>query len=113
MFTGGANNGYFGTFCGARFNNYPLNMPISGNHLISIHANSSEYEVLLDNISKGIQEGNYYNPGTLFEIATNDKAFGGDISCLIVYPFFIDKTSASHAQNISAFNNLYPALSLS
>ena len=105
-------NGYIGTFLGARCDQYPGSMPQSGNHLISIHANANNYEVLLDNVSKTARNYNY-NSGDRFRIGTNDKPFGGDIGTLLVYPSLIDKNSNQHSQNIQAFQSLYPSLSLS
>ena len=106
-------NGYIGSFLSSRCEGYPASMPSSGSHLVSIHTNSSCYEVLLDNVSKGLISGNLYNSGPLFRIGTNDKNFQGDIGTLLIYPFFIDTTSSAHAQNIQAFKNLYPSLLLS
>jgi hypothetical protein len=104
-------NGYFGTFLSSRINGYPANMPSSGSHLVSIHSNSTSYEVLLDNNSKGIQSV-AYDAGDRFRIVTNDKAFNGDLSLLLVYPSYIDKTSNTHQSVINAIKNNYPSLAI-
>ncbi|MEH2138684.1 hypothetical protein [Nostoc sp.] len=104
--------GYFGTFRGGRIDNYPAVMPNSGSHLISVHAETGYYEVMLDNVSQGTQVGTF-TPGDRFRIGTNDKAFGGDISLLLVYPNFIGKTFKDHLDCISAIKSKYPTLTIS
>ncbi|MBH8576980.1 hypothetical protein I8752_29160 [Nostocaceae cyanobacterium CENA369] len=76
--------GYFGTFRNGRFEGYPNSMPSSGSHLISIHADTNSYEVLLDNVSLGSQSSTF-TPGDRFRIVSNDKAFSGDIG--IIFDF--------------------------
>lgn len=105
-------NGYFGTFLNSRLSNYPSGMPSTGSHLVSIHASGNSYEVLLDNQSKGIVNA-VYNPGNIFRIGTNDKPFKGDIALILVYPFFIDKSSSQHQTNILTIASKYPSLGIS
>lgn len=102
-------SGYFGTFRNSRFENYPASMPSSGSHLISIHCGNGNYEVIVDKVSKG-QVSSVYNPGDRFRIATNDKAFIGDIGTILVYPSLISPSSPEHAQNLAALKALYPSL---
>jgi hypothetical protein len=102
--------GYFATFRNARFEAYPLNMPSSGNHLISIHATANNYEVIQNNTSKGIRTDNTYTPGDRFRIAASDKSYAGDISLLIVYPFFIAPSATTHLLNVQTIKSRFPSL---
>jgi hypothetical protein len=102
--------GYFGAFKNSRFEGYPATMPSSGSHLVSIHAQDSHYEILVDNVSKGIQTGNTFLPGDRFRIGTNDKIFSGDISLMLVYPSFIDKSSTIHLDCVNAIKTNYSTL---
>ncbi|MBC1238711.1 hypothetical protein [Nostoc sp. 2RC] len=104
-------NGYIGTFLSARREDYPASMPSSGHHLVSIHASSTTYEVLLDNLSKGVVSVGYF-AGDRFRIGTNDMAFTGDIAALLVYPTYYSKTSTEHLDIISTIKNNYPSLTL-
>ncbi|MBD2416085.1 hypothetical protein FACHB389_35510 [Nostoc calcicola FACHB-389] len=103
-------NGYIGTFLSARRTDYPASMPSSGHHLVSIHTNSTTYEVLLDNLSKS-SVSVAYSPGDRFRIGTNDKAFNGDIAALLVYPYY-SKTSTEHLDIVNTIKNNYPSLTL-
>lgn len=102
-------NGYFGTFLSARRDSYPLAMPSSGSHLVSIHASATNYEVILDKVSKGVVS-NAYSSGNRFRIATDDKPFTGDIALILVYPSLIAKTSTIHASILSLIKANYPSL---
>jgi hypothetical protein len=102
--------GYIGAFLADRRNGYPSSMPSSGSHLVSIHATGSNYEVLVDNQSKGLVTANY-TPGDRFRIVTNDKPFNGDVSLLMVYPYF-SPTSTEHRNHVLAVKQNYPSLSL-
>lgn len=102
-------DGYIGTFRNTRISNYPSGMPSSGSHLVSIHANSSGYEVILDNVSKGLRSETY-SAGDRFRVGTNDKAFNGDIALILVYPYWINKTSYDHTSCVQAIKQFYPSL---
>jgi hypothetical protein len=104
-------NGYIGTFLSERVNTYPSGMPLDGSHLISIHAKANSYEVLLDNIGKGIQDLNF-DAGDRFRIGTNDKNFNGDIALILVYDSWVDKESQSHEDIIAAIKSNYPSLAI-
>jgi hypothetical protein len=106
----GDTHGYIGTFRNNRGNQYPLSMPNTGSHLISIHATGTNYEVILDKVSKGMDIGTTYTPGDRFRIVTNDKAFAGDVSLILVYPTFIDKASTNHNSILQTIKNNYPSL---
>lgn len=101
--------GYFGTFSASRRDNYPATMPSTGNHLLSIHSQNGHYEILLDNVSSGVQTGNFV-AGDRFRIGTNDKVFSGDISLMLVYPNFINKSSTIHSDCVSAIKANYSSL---
>lgn len=101
--------GYFGTFQSSRIEAYPLGMPSSGSHLVSIHASANSYEVILDNVSKGVQSRSY-SAGDRFRIGTNDKAFNGDIALILVYPQYIDKASTTHINCVQTIKSSYPSL---
>lgn len=102
--------GYLGVFRSGRFEGFPSAMPSSGSHLISIHADGTNYEVLLNNQSIGSTSSSY-SPGDRFRIGTNDKAFNGDISLLMVYPF-VSPSSSEHQNQVLAIKQNYPSLSL-
>lgn len=104
-------SGYFGTFLNNRINNYPASIPANGNHLVSIHASASEYEVILDNQSQGIRNQSY-SSGDRFVIGSNDKKFKGQLAFMLVYPFEIDPASAEHQANLSVISYKYPSLNL-
>jgi hypothetical protein len=104
-------NGYFGTFLSSRIDGYPSGMPSDGSHLISIHAKANSYEVLLDNIGKGVQDLSF-DPGDRFRIGTNDKNFNGDIALIIVYDSWIDKESQDHEDIVAAIKLNYPSLTI-
>lgn len=106
----GNSAGYFGTFRSARFEGYPLNMPSSGSHLISIHATNNSYEVIQNNVSKGVRTDNTYSPGDRFRIAADDKRYAGDISLLLVYPYLISSSNQNHTLNISTIKSKFPSL---
>ncbi|BAT53776.1 hypothetical protein NOS3756_27390 [Nostoc sp. NIES-3756] len=101
--------GYFGTFRSSRFEAYPLNMPTSGNHLISIHANASSYEVIQNNTSKGSQPSTYA-PGDRFIIAAENQRYSGDISLVIAYPFYIAPSANTHTLNVQTIKSKFPSL---
>jgi hypothetical protein len=101
--------GYFGVFRSARFEGYPLNMPSNGNVLVSIHASSTQQEIIVNNSARGVQSSTY-STGDRFRIATNDRLFNGDIALILVYPSFIDKASTTHQSIISAIKSSYPSL---
>lgn len=103
--------GYIGTFSGSRKAGYPASMPSDGNNLISIHADSNSYEVLLNNQSQGLR-ANSYNSGDRFRITTNDKQFKGDIALILVYPFFINPSNQIHQGNVASIKNNFPSLSV-
>ena len=86
-------------------------MPTTGNHLLSIHADSSSYEVLLNNVSEGAQSPGF-SPGDRFIIGANDKPFNGDIALILVYPFFINKTSTEHTSIVNSIKTVYPSLNI-
>jgi hypothetical protein len=102
-------NGYIGTFLNGRVNSYPAAMPSFGNHLVSIHASASTYEVILDKISKGLINAGYFS-GDRFRIVTNDKPFNGDVALILVYPYLIDNTSLLHKEIVSTIKASYPSL---
>jgi len=104
-------NGYFGTFLSSRIEGYPSGMPLDGSHLISIHAKANSYEVLLDNIGKGVQDLSF-DPGDRFRIGTNDKNFNGDIALILVYDSWIDKESQDHEDMVAAIKLNYPSLTI-
>jgi hypothetical protein len=104
-------NGYIGTFLSGRVNAYPSEMPSEGSHLISIHAKDNSYEVLINNLGKGVQDLNF-DPGDRFRIATNDKNFNGDIALILVYPSWIDKSSAQHQSIIAVIKSNYASLAI-
>ncbi|MEH2302866.1 MAG: hypothetical protein V7K88_28790 [Nostoc sp.] len=104
-------NGYIGTFQNVRHEAYPPSMPNSGNHLISIHASSTSYEVVLDTISKGSQSSSYAS-GDRFRIGTNDKSFSGDIALLLVYPQYVQPNSTSDLGVRNSIKSAYPSLSI-
>lgn len=104
-------NGYIGTFLSSRVDNYPSAMPLSGSHLVSIHAKTNSYEVLLDNVGKGVQDV-AYDAGDRFRVGTNDKSFNGDIALILVYPNWIDKTSTQHQNIIFTVKSNYPSLTI-
>ncbi len=102
--------GYFGTFRSSRYEGYPLGMPSSGSHLISIHATGSNYEVFLDNTTKGLRTDSTYTPGNRFRIAADGKRYTGDISLLLVYPFYIAPTASGHLTNVQTIKSKFPSL---
>ncbi|MBW4479685.1 MAG: hypothetical protein KME54_23270 [Tolypothrix brevis GSE-NOS-MK-07-07A] len=102
-------NGYFGTFLSGRIDGYPSEMPLDGSHLISIHAKANNYEVLLDNVGKGVQDL-AFDPGDRFRISTNEKNFNGDIALILVYQNWIDKNSSEHEEIIATIKANYPSL---
>lgn len=104
-------NGYFGTFLSSRIDGYPSGMPLDGSHLISIHAKANSYEVLLDNIGKGVQDLSF-DVGDRFRIGTNDKNFNGDIALILVYDSWVDKESQSHEDIVAAIKSRYPSLTI-
>ncbi|MEJ1938245.1 hypothetical protein WDZ92_49255, partial [Nostoc sp. NIES-2111] len=106
----GNGSGYFGTFRNSRFEGYPSSMPSSGSHLISIHATGSNYEVIQNNSTKGLRTDSSYTPGDRFRIAADDKRYTGDISLLLVYPFYISPTSSNHSTNIQTIKSKFPSL---
>lgn len=101
--------GYFGLFRNIRFEAYPLNMPSSGSHLVSIHANGTNYEVIQNNVSKGVQSSGY-TPGNVFRVGVNDLLFNGDIALILLYPYHINKTTLEHTNIITEIKNFYPSL---
>ncbi|AFY54386.1 hypothetical protein Riv7116_1845 [Rivularia sp. PCC 7116] len=103
--------GYIGTFLSYRLSGYPPNMPSNGHHLVSIHADASSYELLLNNASEGVRSDSY-DSGDRFIISPNDKTFKGDIALMICYPFYIDKTSTEHSTNVSVISDEFPSLIL-
>ncbi len=103
--------GYFGTFRNARIEAYPSGMPSSGTHLIAIHANGSGYEVLLDNLSKGIRSETYIS-GNKFSIGVNGKSFVGDIGLTLVYPWH-SPNSDDALSIISRIKQTFPSLPFS
>lgn len=107
----GNGSGYIGTFSSSRRGGYPDAMPTTGNHLLSIHADSSSYEVLLNNVSEGAQSPGF-SPGDRFIIGANDKPFNGDIALILVYPFFINKTSTEHTSIVNSIKTVYPSLNI-
>lgn len=107
-----AGTGYFGTFRSSRYNGYPSSMPSTGNHLISIHASPTDYEVVVDTISKGVQESSYV-PGDRFRIGVNDKVFSGDIALLLVYPQYTPPGSTSDLGVRNSIKLAYPSLPFS
>lgn len=107
----GDGNGYIGTFSNSRRGGYPSAMPTTGNHLLSLHADVSSYEILLNNVSKGSQSGGFV-AGDRFIIGANDKPFNGDIALLLVYPFSIPKTSSNHASIVNSIKTVYPSLNI-
>lgn len=102
--------GYFGTFRSSRYEGYPLNMPTSGSHLISIHATGNNYEVIQNNVSKGLRTDSNYIPGDRFRIASDDKRYVGDISLLLVYPTYLAPTSNNHLINLQTIKSKFPSL---
>lgn len=107
----GDGNGYFGALRNARIAGYPASMPNTGDHCISIHSNSSAYEVTLDGVSKGAQPGSY-DAGTKFLIGTNGFSYVGAIGLVLVYPSYIAVDGASHASILSAISANYTTLSI-
>ncbi|MEH1905827.1 MAG: hypothetical protein V7L04_31730 [Nostoc sp.] len=105
-------SGYFGTFRNSRYEGYPSGMPSTGNHLISIHASATDYEVVVDTISKGVQQSSYV-PGDRFRIGVNDKVFNGDIALLLVYPQYTQPGSTSDLGVRSTIKSIYPSLPFS
>lgn len=103
------NAGYLGVFRSSRFEAYPLNMPASGHALVSIHANTTQQEVVVNNSARGVQNSNY-SAGDRFRIGANNRAFNGDIALLLVYPYFINRTSQEHQSIITAIKSFYPSL---
>ncbi|WP_427159410.1 hypothetical protein ACQFX9_25825 [Aliinostoc sp. HNIBRCY26] len=101
--------GYFGVFRSSRFEAYPLDMPQSGSHLISVHANGTNYEVIQNKVSKGVQSS-AYTPGNVFRVGVNDLPFTGDIALILVYPYHISKTSQEHLNILAAIKQFYPSL---
>jgi hypothetical protein len=104
-------NGYIGTFLAGRVNAYPSEMPLEGSHLISIHAKNNSYEVLVNNLGKGVQDLSF-DPGDRFRIGTNDKNFNGDIALILVYDSWIDKESQDHEDIVAAIKSNYPSLAI-
>jgi hypothetical protein len=102
-------NGYIGTFLSARRSSYPSEMPSSGNHLVSIHSNSSAYEVLLNKVTKGSIAASF-NAGDRFRIGTNDKNFSGDIALILVYPEYITPGGTKDNNVTSNIKIAYPSL---
>ncbi|MBD2344172.1 hypothetical protein [Anabaena subtropica] len=102
--------GYFGTFRSSRFEAYPPGMPTTGSHLISIHATNGNYEVIQNNTSKGVRTDNTYTPGDRFRIADDGKRYAGDISLLLVYPFYIAPSANNHSTNIQTIKSKFPSL---
>lgn len=107
-----AGTGYFGTFRSSRYEGYPSSMPSTGNHLISIHASPTDYEVVVDTISKGVQQSSYV-PGDRFRIGVNDKVFTGDIALLLVYPQYTQPGSTSDLGVRNSIKSAYPSLPFS
>lgn len=105
----GDGKGYIGTFLDARREEYPSNMPASGNHLISIHASSNTYQVCVDNLARPPINVNF-TPGNFFTVRPDTKKFVGDIALVLVYSEFISPTSGKHTSNISAIKANYPSL---
>jgi hypothetical protein len=103
------NAGYFGVFRSSRFEAYPLNMPSFGNALVSIHANTTQQEIIVNNSARGIQTSTY-SPGDRFRIGVNNRNFNGDIALILVYPYFINKTSQEHQLILSSIKSFYPSL---
>ncbi|MEH2312350.1 MAG: hypothetical protein V7K35_13345 [Nostoc sp.] len=102
-------SGYFGTFKNSRFESYPLSMPNTGSHLLSIHADFNTYEVLVDRVSKGQQQSTFA-PGDRFRIGVNDKVFTGDIATLLVYPEYIAPNSTKDTAVKNTIKSNYPSL---
>lgn len=101
--------GYFGVFRNIRYEAYPLNMPVSGSHLVSVHSNGTNYEVIQNTVSKGVQSSSYV-PGNVFRVGVNNLPFNGDIALILVYPYHINKTSQEHTNIITAIKQFYPSL---
>ncbi|MEH1893173.1 MAG: hypothetical protein V7K92_28410 [Nostoc sp.] len=104
--------GYIGTFRSSRLEAYPPAMPTEGNHLLSIHASSTTYEVVVDTISKGLQPA-AYSPGDRFRIGVNNCVFTGDIALLLVYPQYTQPGSTSDLGVRSMIKSTYPSLPFS
>lgn len=100
--------GYLGTFRSQRFESYPPDMPSFGNHLISIHAGNDSYEVIQNNVSKGVRFS-IFHPGDRFRIAANDKPFTGDISLVLVYPYH-PANSAEYSEITNSIRQEYPSI---
>ncbi|MDQ3018248.1 MAG: hypothetical protein M3Q64_00020 [bacterium] len=107
-----AGSGYFGTFRSSRFDQYPTSMPGNGSHLISIHADSTTYEVAVDRVSKGVRSSSY-DPGDRFRIGVNDKVFTGDIALILVYPEYLQLGTSKDVEVKNKIKQNYPSLPFS
>ncbi|MEH2138582.1 hypothetical protein [Nostoc sp.] len=104
--------GYFGTFKSSRFEGYPSSMPNIGNHLISIHASDTTYEVVVDRISKGVQPSSFL-PGDRFRIGVNNRVFSGDIALMLVYSEYIQPGTSKDVAVKNSIKSNYPSLPFS
>lgn len=105
-------HGYFGIFRNQRTEQYPQNMPVTGNYFVSIHSRASDYEVFVNNQSKGVVAGSYWG-GDRFIICPQGRACNCSLALLLVVPFWVDKTSFFHQRKVEAIKGKFPSLPFS
>lgn len=102
-------NGYISVFRNTRLEVYPPNMPLTGNFLVSIHSRSSDYELFVNNSTKGVVGGNWFG-GDRFLICPLGKYCTCNLLLLLVVPFWVDKNSLFHQQKLTAIKGRFPSL---
>lgn len=105
-------HGYFGIFRNVRTEQYPQNMPITGNYLVSIHSRDSDYEVFINNQTKGVVSGSYW-AGDRFIICPQGRICNCSLALLLVVPFWVDKLSFFHQRKLQAIKGRFPSLPFS
>jgi hypothetical protein len=101
--------GYFSVFRNQRLEGYPAPIPSSGNFLISVHSRSVDYEIFINNLTKGVVGGNWYG-GDRFIIGPAGSPCVCNLSLLLVIPFWVDKNSLFHNQKLTAIKGRFPSL---
>lgn len=102
-------HGYFGILRNQRAEQYPQNMPQTGNYLVSIHSRSSDYEVFINNQTKGVVSGSYWG-GDRFIICPQGRVCNCSLALLLVVPFWVDKTSFYHQRKLTTIKAKFPSL---
>lgn len=82
----------------------------------SIHSRNSDYEVIINKASQGVQvsgvnsvSGGFWQ-GNDFYISPNWRYMLGNLALLIVVPYWVDKASLFHQAKMAAIKGRFPSL---